>query len=69
MIPDVLIPELPSSQAVTGPLTSAELRATANPMQGVLECILVELRVISFLLNEGMNTQENLDHLRKDMEE
>ena len=30
--------------------------------------ILIELRVISHLLNEGLNTKEDLDTLRKDYE-
>jgi hypothetical protein len=63
--------ELPGGSAeVSGGLSADEIKQTGLYVSGdVLNGILVELRVISHILNEGMNTKENLDILRHDEEE
>jgi len=67
-----------NSITVDGTLTDAQLRASSiwvveddsvtSPIVAVLSDILVELRVISNLLNEGMNLKEDLNYLRNDEE-
>jgi hypothetical protein len=69
------------SLAVTGPLTDTELRAAdvpvslgservelADSINEALQGIFTELRLIAHLLNEGLNTKEDLDTLRNDYE-
>lgn len=66
---------------VTGPVTDDELRATdvkttldnervnlSDDISEALEGICIELKVISYLLNEGLNTKEDLDALREEYE-
>lgn len=62
--------ELPGDSAkVSGGLSSEEIKGEGLYVSGdVLNSILVELRVIAHILNEGLNTKENIDNLRKDEE-
>lgn len=72
---------VPVSVSSTVGLTDTELRDSAVPVTGetgdievrvtesdLLTEILVELRVLSYLINEGMNLKENLETLRMDEE-
>ena len=49
-------------------LTDTELRARDVTIASeVLQDLLVEMRAIAMLLNEGLNTKENLETLRQDI--
>jgi hypothetical protein len=70
---EVAVDNFPAVQAVSGPLTEAELRAIiVDELSGLnetLESVVTELRVISELLNSGLNTREVLEDLRIDVTE
>jgi hypothetical protein len=63
---------------VSGPLTDDALRAAdltvalsvsqINDLLESLRCVTVEMRVVSHLLNEGLNMKESLETLRCDIE-
>jgi hypothetical protein len=68
---EVTVDNFPTVQVVSGPLTEAGLRAIiVDELSGLnetLESVVTELRVISELLNSGLNTREVLDDLRIDV--
>jgi hypothetical protein len=52
---------------VSGVLTQQSLDSSVTAE--LIQAILVEIKLLSFLINEGLNTKEDLDTLRKDLEE
>ena len=58
------------TQPVSGPLTLTELEVlkTESNLELLLSNILIELKLLSYLISQGLNISDNIDDLRNDIE-